>query len=46
MNEHEERGPVTEPFYHLHYVKFKIRQHSSVVMEIRTVVQERGVRRK
>lgn len=50
MNEHEERRPVTEPFYHLYYVKVKVRQHSSAVKEIRTTVkfylaQERAVSR-
>lgn len=51
MDKLEQKGPVTEPFYHLLYVKVKIRQHSFVVMEIRTVVKsylawERAVRRK
>ena len=50
MNDHEERRPVTEHFYHLYYVKVKIRQHSSAGKEIRTTVkfylaQERAVRR-
>ena len=44
MNEPKERGLVTETFCHLHHVKVKIRQHSSVV-EIRTFEQVRAVKR-
>ena len=50
MNKHEERGPVTEPFINLHYLTVKINKYSSIVKEIKIVInfcfsQEREVRR-
>ena len=50
MSKHEERGPVTEPYINLHYLTAKINKYSSIVKEIRIVInfyfaQEREVRR-
>ena len=50
MNKHEERGPVTELFINLHYLMVKINKYSTIVKEIRIVInfyfaQEKEVRK-